>query len=195
MEKVIDGQEILKLLKDYFRLEGESQHTERPRNLEKEESPKIGKSNVKPVEDESKLEDIENNLFGKKVDQKDSDEDNEEIKESKTKSAYSITDYRQATFREDYQAGDSSLFVPGSYLQIFRMPLYRMGENLFGFTEPFSTYSVVVRGDLKGEAFRRVRDHEAYHWHMKAGEMETRAATGTHMHDFLPILERTRYTV
>ena len=95
-----------------------------------------------------------------------------------------------AIHTEKYVEGDSALFVPGTYLQIFRQHEYLMGASLFGYTTPSIGYSVVVRGDLKGEPFRDVRAHEAYHWTQRAGELDTRDATGTHMDVFLPKLHK-----
>lgn len=140
--------------------------------------------------------DIEEDFRREEPLERSGDETDEKAESNNRNDTYSVkSENNRAAFSEDYRPEDSSLFVPGSYLQIFRLPLYRMGENLFGFTEPFSTYNIVVREDLKGETFRRVRNHEAYHWHMKAGEMDTRSATGTHMNEFMPILQRTKYRI
>ena len=100
------------------------------------------------------------------------------------------TDRPTAVYTENYHEGDSSLFVPGTYLQIFRQHEYLMGSGLFGYTTPSMGYSIVVRGDLKGEPFRDVRSHESYHWTQRAGEFDTREATGTHMDVFLPKLNK-----
>ncbi len=94
------------------------------------------------------------------------------------------------THTENYKEGDSSLFVPGTYLQIIRQHEYLMGSGLFGYTTPSMGFNVVVRGDLKGEPFRDVRNHESYHWTQRAGELDTRDATGTHMDVFLPKLHK-----
>ncbi len=106
-----------------------------------------------------------------------------------------LGDYKERPNPEDYREGDSSLFVPGTYLQIIRQAPYLMGDGLFGYTTPSMGLNVVVRSDLRGEAFRRVRDHEAYHHTQRASEGPTRDATGTHMHEFLPIFEKTKYSI
>lgn len=96
-------------------------------------------------------------------------------------------------YEEDYKTGDLDKIAPGTYLEVIRENPKYFEFGLFGFTYSHGGHSVHVRGDLKGEAFRRVRDHEVYHWARLAGEEETRDATGTHMHEFLPLLERSRY--
>ena len=65
-----------------------------------------------------------------------------------------------------------------------------MGSGLFGYTTPSMGNNIVVRGDLKGEPFRDVRNHETYHWTQRASELDTRNATDTHMDVFLPKLQK-----
>jgi len=110
--------------------------------------------------------------------------------DSKTGDKYSFkVDYLH---EEDFEDGDLDTIAPGTYLEVIRPHKIYLGESLFGWTEPQSGYSVVVRGDLRGTPMRKVRGHEVYHWTQRAGEAATRDATGTHMDEFLPLLERSK---
>ncbi len=93
---------------------------------------------------------------------------------------------------EDYKPGDLDTLAPGTYKWVFRVSKEYLGENLFGYTW-MGTDNAVVRGDLKGEAYRRVRDHEVYaHNILGLGEEGARSLTGTHMSEFMPIYERMK---
>ncbi len=94
---------------------------------------------------------------------------------------------------EDYKRGDLDRIAPGTYLEVIRVhPIY-MEDGLFGYTYPEGGLAVYVRSDLRGEALRRVIKHEVAHHAMRLGEEAARDLTGTHMHEFLPIFERSRY--
>ena len=96
------------------------------------------------------------------------------------------------SYEEDYKAGDLDTLAPGTYKWVFRVGKEYLGESLFGYTQ-MGTDNAVVRGDLKGEAYRRVRDHEVYaHNILGMDENGARSLTGTHMSEFMPIYERMK---
>ncbi len=96
-------------------------------------------------------------------------------------------------YDEDYKQGDLDKIAPGTYLEVIKVhPIY-LQEGLFGYTYPEGGLAVYVRSDLRGEALRRVIRHEVAHHAMRLGEEAARDATGTHMHEFLPIFERSKY--
>ncbi len=96
--------------------------------------------------------------------------------------------------QEDYKPGDTASVADGTYLHIVKVHPVYMEDGLFGFTYPTGSLSVYVRGDLRGEALRRVVRHEVAHHALKADENEARSLTGTHMGDFLPIYNRMKHT-
>lgn len=96
-------------------------------------------------------------------------------------------DKREKYSIEDYKPGDTAALAPGTYLHIVTVHPVYMVDGLFGFTYPTGTLSVYIRGDLKGEALRRVVRHEVAHHALLASEEQARLITGTQMEDFLPI--------
>lgn len=93
---------------------------------------------------------------------------------------------------EDYKPGDTAALAPGTYLHIVTVHPVYMEDGLFGFTYPTGTLSVYIRGDLKGEALRRVVRHEVAHHALLASEEQARSMTGTQMKDFLSIYNGMR---
>ncbi len=96
------------------------------------------------------------------------------------------------SYEPDYVEGQLDRFAPGTYIEVTRLnPIY-MGDGLFGFTY-LGTNKAFVRGDLKGEALKLVRDHEVRgHQILGLEEHDTRDATGTHMSHFLPLYNAMR---
>ena len=94
---------------------------------------------------------------------------------------------------DDYQSGTLDRLAPGTYIEIIKLNPAYMESDLFGFTYPSGSPHVYIRGDLKGEALKRVIQHEVAHYALGLGEEAARDATGTHMHEFLPLFEKSRY--
>lgn len=95
---------------------------------------------------------------------------------------------------EDYEPGDLDRIAPGTYLEVVKLnPIY-MEDGLFGYTYPEGAHAVYIRGDLRGEALRRVIKHEVAHHAMRLGEEAARDLTGTHMHEFLPLYSSSKYS-